>query len=135
MIGDQSMSKFLVILATLTALLIGSAVSAGTPKPLPNLDDVKGDKCVAPKDVIRIEHKYYLLHQRDETMREGIRTKEHSLKNCINCHIVKGDDGKPVTIKDDRHFCKSCHTYASVQIDCFQCHASKPSPRPAAVEK
>jgi len=135
MIGDQSMNKFLVILATLTVLFIGSAASAGTPKPLPNLDNVKGDKCVAPREVIRVEHMDYILHQRDETMRQGLRTKEHSLKNCINCHIVNGDDGKPVNFKDERHFCSSCHTYASVQIDCFQCHASKPSPRPAAVEK
>jgi hypothetical protein len=55
-------------------------------------------------------------------MHNGIRTKEGSLKNCINCHAnpktnsVLGKDG----------FCESCHAYASVSIDCFSCHSSAP---------
>ncbi len=135
MIGDQSMNKLLVILASMAVLLIGSTASAGSPKPLPNLDNVQGDKCVAPKEVIRVEHMEYIMHQRDETMHRGIRTSKHSLKGCINCHIVKGDDGKPVNFMDDRHFCNSCHEYAAVQMDCFQCHASTPTPGPVAAGK
>jgi hypothetical protein len=25
------------------------------------------------------------------------------------------------------HFCQSCHNYAAVKIDCFECHSSKPA--------
>ena len=27
---------------------------------------------------------------------------------------------------DPKHFCRSCHDYESVSIDCFECHVSKP---------
>ena len=43
-----------------------------------------------------------------------------------------GPDGQPVSYDDPKHFCRSCHSYASVSIDCFECHASKPEPEKAA---
>jgi hypothetical protein len=68
----------------------------------------------------------YILHQRDETMHKGIRTRQYALEECINCHAVKGEDGEYVRVEDPRHFCASCHSYAAVNIDCFQCHADIP---------
>ena len=82
--------------------------------------------CVAPEAEMRRNHMEYILHQRDETMHEGIRTRKYSLEECINCHAVKDDDGKYVRVEDERHFCATCHTYASVHIDCFQCHSDVP---------
>ena len=67
-----------------------------------------------------------LDHHRDDTVIKGVRTKKLSLKGCVSCHAVKGSDGKAITMKDPRHFCASCHLYAAVQIDCFDCHASRP---------
>jgi len=32
----------------------------------------------------------------------------------------------PVTVDDPQHFCRTCHDYAAVRPDCFQCHASRP---------
>jgi hypothetical protein len=29
-------------------------------------------------------------------------------------------------VEDPRYFCTSCHTYTSVNIDCFQCHTDIP---------
>ena len=41
-------------------------------------------------------------------------------------HQVKGADGRAVTVSSPQHFCRSCHDYAAVKVDCFECHASRP---------
>ncbi len=82
--------------------------------------------CVAPKEDMRRHHMNYILHQRDETMHKGIRTRQFSLEECINCHAIKDESGEYVRVEDERHFCATCHTYASVNIDCFQCHSDVP---------
>ncbi len=92
----------------------------------------KGDRCVADTDFMRRYHMTLLDHQRDGTVYEGIRTKRFSLKNCIACHAVEGPDARPVTIKSPKHFCRVCHDYAAVRIDCFECHTSRPEPGKAA---
>lgn len=87
----------------------------------------EGTKCSIPgdDDYKTAHHFEYLLHKRDQTMHQGIRTKQYSLKACINCH---GPADKTVHYGDPKHFCSSCHNYASVNIDCFQCHADQPQP-------
>ncbi len=95
--------------------------------PVPNIPEaIKGEQCVEETSFMRRNHMELLSHQRDDTLRKGIRTKKHSLKNCFTCHVVKGADNQPVTVKDPRHFCRECHDYAAVQVDCFQCHTSVP---------
>jgi len=85
------------------------------------------EKCVAPKEEMRRTHMQKILHQRDETMRKGIRTTRHSLQSCVNCHVTKDESGQAVDINNSEHFCSSCHQYTGVSIDCFQCHNSKPT--------
>jgi len=68
----------------------------------------------------------YILHERDETMHEGIRGEPESLANCIDCHVEPNEQGEIAGIDSKEHFCNGCHQYASVQIDCFQCHADRP---------
>ncbi len=92
----------------------------------------KGDKCVADTDYMRRYHMTMLDHQRDDTVHEGIRTRQFSLKECIACHAVRGLDAQPVTVKSPKHFCRGCHDYAAVKIDCFECHASRPETGKAA---
>lgn len=82
--------------------------------------------CVEPEEEMRRNHMEYILHQRDETMHRGIRTRQYALEECINCHATKDDSGNYIRVEDSRHFCASCHTYASVSIDCFQCHSDVP---------
>lgn len=86
----------------------------------------KGEKCVEPTPDMRANHMKYLLHKRDRTMHEGIRTEQYSLVQCINCHVTPGEDGKIARITDEQHFCASCHISASVKLDCFECHADRP---------
>lgn len=75
---------------------------------------------------MRRNHMRMLMHQRNQTVHQGVRGKADSLKNCVTCHAVKGDDGQFVKFSNPKHFCRSCHDYAAVSIDCFECHASRP---------
>ncbi len=95
---------------------------------LPVIPRGQGDNCVGDIEFMRRNHMTMLRHQRDETMREGIRGKQYSLKECVACHAVMGPDAMPVTVDSPKHFCRSCHDYAAVNIDCFTCHASRPEP-------
>jgi [DsrC]-trisulfide reductase subunit J len=114
-------------MAVIFALFSLPAV-AGAPVPtIP--EAIQGEQCVEDTDFMRRNHMEILLHQRDDTLRKGIRTKKHSLKNCFTCHVVKGADQQPVTAKDPKHFCRQCHDYAAVKVDCFQCHTSVPGGR------
>ncbi len=115
----------LLFVATAVLLVLTTAtVFAGAPKP--DIPKGKGDKCVEDTDFMRKNHMEILLHQRDETMHRGIRTKKHALKECIECHAVMDNNGQAVSHLNPKHFCVQCHQYTSVSIDCFDCHASKP---------
>ena len=108
--------------------------SAGNNVPRPVIARGQGENCVADTQFMRRNHMTMLRHQRDETMREGIRGNQYSLRDCVACHAVMGPDAMPVTVASPEHFCRSCHDYAAVNIDCFQCHASRPEPSVAAIE-
>lgn len=116
---------YLLLLLPTLLLTAASAVGAGELRPdIPKA--AKGEQCVEDTEFMRRNHMELLEHQRDDTVRKGIRTKKHSLKNCLTCHAVNGADGKPVTVSDPRHFCRECHDYAAVKPDCWQCHVSTP---------
>ncbi|MCA8867411.1 MAG: hypothetical protein KDA67_02060 [Rhodobacteraceae bacterium] len=106
-----------LMLATLPAAAGGLAPvipkASGKPHPEGNL-------------FMRINHMKLMKHDRDQTVREGDREIGHSLKACIECHAVNGADGQPVDISSDKHFCRTCHDFAAVKVDCFQCHNSRP---------
>ena len=95
---------------------------AAAPKPVIE-KAVKGEQCVEDTAYMRRNHMKVLNHHRDEAVIEGIRTKKHSFKECINCHASE-KTGSVATAKSD--FCVSCHSYAAVKIDCFDCHSTKP---------
>ncbi|MGE0081504.1 MAG: hypothetical protein AB7U81_09435 [Thiohalomonadaceae bacterium] len=112
--------------AVLVLTLSAPAVAAGGGRvPMPQLPEAKGDQCVEDTDVMRRKHMDYLMVHRDKTMREGVRTPKHSLKECLECHASAQEE---VAAGQDQgqHFCKSCHMYAGVKIDCFECHATRP---------
>jgi hypothetical protein len=114
--------------ASLAAAVAVAAVGYEEKKParvpVPTVNIVQGDRCVEPTEDMRRNHMNYILHQRDETMRRGIRTTRHSLKNCINCHA----DPETNSVLGENGFCQTCHTYAAVTIDCFGCHTHKREP-------
>ena len=124
----REIKKFAV--ALLTSLLIASATfspasadekkSGRVPTPAFKINTDKGDKCVEPEAVMLRDHMKFILHQRDKTVHDGVRTAKYSLKNCVDCHA----DAKTGSVLGKEGFCSSCHVYASVKIDCFECHSA-----------
>ena len=51
-------------------------------------------------------------------MREVDIDSRASLKGCIDCHA----SSKTGSVLGEEGFCSSCHAYAAVKIDCFECH-------------
>ncbi len=86
----------------------------------------KLSQCVEPTDFMRRDHMELIKHQRDETVRQGIRKTDHSLHGCIDCHAQLDKDGQPVPVNAPGQFCSGCHEYTAVQMNCFQCHATVP---------
>jgi predicted CXXCH cytochrome family protein len=120
-------------ICALVALLGATAASAeGGRTPRPHPPRGQGEHCVRDTDFMRRNHMTLLRHQRDDTVHRGARSKELSLTGCISCHAAPGADGRPVSFADSQHFCRACHSYAAVSIDCFECHASRPQDAKAA---
>jgi cytochrome c553 len=117
----------LAVLAAAAAFMALPAVQAAAGVDLPKLERGKGEKCVEDTQFMRRNHMDLLKHQRDETMRKGVRTTKHSLKQCVECHASE-KTGSVAASKED--FCMACHSYASVKLDCWDCHATKPGKKP-----
>ncbi|GAB4361292.1 MAG: sulfate reduction electron transfer complex DsrMKJOP subunit DsrJ [Gammaproteobacteria bacterium] len=114
-------NRFFSLLTVFALLAItGTSAVADTRVPLPQLAPALGEQCVEDTDFMRRNHMDLLKHQRDETVHRGIRTRRYSLKNCLDCHAPKATTATAAT---EKHFCQSCHEYAGVRLDCFQCHA------------
>lgn len=113
----------IVLLFVLTPLLS----SAEQQSLMPTLPKAKGERCVEPTEVMRRQHHKFILHQRDETVHQGIRTEQYRFTRCIDCHVQPTASGTYPRHTDDDHFCTVCHVYSSVSIDCFQCHADRPA--------
>ena len=85
----------------------------------------QAESCVEPVEVMRRDHMKFLDHQRDATVIDGERGSKYSLVGCMDCHNPASESGEVIRHEDPRHFCTECHAYASVRIDCFQCHADR----------
>jgi hypothetical protein len=121
------MKQALFLAGILMSLLFDTALAGNPilpviPEAQARFSDEQG--CVEPIEEMRKNHMEYILHQRDETVHEGIRTRQYNLNECINCHVSDAPDAP--RISSEKHFCNSCHIYAAVSIDCFQCHADRP---------
>ncbi len=121
------MTRFLRLIYVLIGLtLMSTSALAETPFPTIHEPSDESKKCIQPEDEMRRNHMNYILHERDETMREGVRDEPGSLAACIDCHVEPDEKGEIASVDSNDHFCNGCHEYASVQIDCFQCHADRP---------
>jgi len=114
----------------LSVLVLSSFVRAAVPVPDIQLPE-EAKQCVQPKSIMRRQHFNFILHQRDETMRRGIRTQRYSLANCVSCHVKKDANQQYIPINSKGQFCSSCHEYTAVKIDCFECHATVPARKTA----
>ncbi len=120
------------IISTLLSVLLLLPVFAQAGDLMPVVPKAKAKAnpdtlCIRDVKDMRKNHMKYILHKRDKTLREGVRTKQDSLAECISCHISKNDKGEYASFGDSKHFCSSCHNFAAVNIDCFDCHNDKPT--------
>jgi predicted CXXCH cytochrome family protein len=116
----------------LLASVATAAADGGVPTPaIPKA--AEGQHCVRDTAFMRRYHMTMLYQQRDAVVHQGDRSGDFSIERCVSCHAVKGADGKPVTYADPHHFCRTCHDYEAVKVDCFDCHRSTPmAPEKAA---
>ena len=91
-----------------------------------NSKATKVEACVAPVDEMRRNHMDMIQHQRDITVRQGVRDTDDSLHGCIDCHANQDDAGKFVPVNQQGQFCAGCHQYVAASLDCFSCHATVP---------
>ena len=97
---------------------------AASRVPMPVVAISAPGKCVEDTQFMLRNHMELLKHHRDRTVHQGVRTTQHSLANCVACHASK-ETGRVTGSKDA--FCESCHRFAAVTLDCFECHADRPA--------
>lgn len=115
---------FILMLAITPSVYAADELVAVAGPNGPKLDIGKGGQCVEDPKFMRSNHMKLIVHQRDLTVRQGIRGSKYSLANCVECHASKVNHS---VLGSDQNFCQGCHTYAAVKIDCFECHSSKPA--------
>lgn len=129
--GVLSVQGLIRLLALFVGLLLAASLpaaaqttAAASQSLQPMIEKAQGGQCVEEPAFMRRNHMKLLTHQRDDTLRGGIRTGKYSLKACIACHASQTSQ----SVNDEPgNFCQSCHNYVAVKIDCFQCHASQPA--------
>lgn len=116
------LALFLVV-ATLPIWLGAGGGNPGFRSP-PNPG---GERCIEPKDFMRVEHMRILVRWRDDVVREGNRDYvatdgrhwEKGLKTCVACHGHADARGKSTTAAAA---CSECHGYVDAKLDCWNCH-------------
>jgi len=122
MMKAAAMLRQAAMMAAAAMMLVAVGAAAAPPKP--DIVIAKpGSQCVAAPEEMRRNHMDMLKHQRDRTMRKGIRGEAASLNECISCHA--GASSRTVLGKGG--FCQECHSYAAVKLDCWDCHQPKVS--------
>jgi hypothetical protein len=115
------------------ALTLFGGMASGDSAVTPGSKAAGMDTCVAPTDVMRRNHMDFLKHDRDRTVRKGVRDTEYSLAACIGCHATEKKDGDYHPVNAEGQFCSSCHEYVAVSLTCFQCHSKKPEQKLSAL--
>jgi predicted CXXCH cytochrome family protein len=119
-----------VILGLAGALLALAVQAGGSNFVIPGSQAAKEQRCVEPTDFMRRNHMEVIKHQRDATVHGGIRSTKHSLAGCIDCHVARDAQGQVLPVNDEKQFCGACHDFAAVRLNCFDCHATVPTPAP-----
>ncbi|MFW6277949.1 MAG: sulfur reduction protein DsrJ [Halorhodospira sp.] len=119
-----------IVIATALALILGGT-PAGKEEPaeVAERPEPRGEACIhEDPERMRREHMDLLHSHRDESVRAGRHDETLSLQGCISCHATAQE--QRAGNADDMAFCASCHEYAAVELDCFQCHSTDPEELP-----
>lgn len=119
------MAAIMAVVLSTASFGHGEAAHAGKRINLPAHDTPKGKQCDEPPGIMRKKHMDLIVHKRDKTLREGVRTTKYSLKNCVACHADPKTGSVLIKADGTKGFCAACHSYTAVKIDCFSCHNDK----------
>ena len=120
----DGVARIVALLALATALSAHAAGegSSRVPAPARAIPAEAGAKCVEDTATMRRDHMELLKHHRVRAVHDGIRTTQHSLAGCVDCHASR-ETGRVTGSRDA--FCESCHAFAAVKLDCFECHSDR----------
>ena len=104
------------------AVAAAGVAASRVPAPVRAIPAEAGARCVEDTATMRRSHMEFLKHHRDRTVHEGIRTTQHSLANCVDCHASR-ETGRVTGSREA--FCEGCHAFAAVKLDCFECHSDR----------
>jgi len=113
-------------IAAVLLLAFVTTVALALEQPVLTIPGTAGTECVEATSFMRKQHMKLLLIQRDQTVQQGNRSGNHSLRKCVDCHANRDETGQAIPVTDSDQFCASCHQYAGVRMDCFECHATVP---------
>jgi hypothetical protein len=136
--GNRAVRLLAWALAIPAIALSCAAFAADTSSrvPLPTIAVDASTQCIEPPERMRRLHPELLRHQRDRTVRDGVRGARVSLNACIECHAGKGTGvAAGSVVGNAQAFCESCHRYAAVRLDCFECHQPRAGGALAAADK
>lgn len=121
--------RFALVLALIAAVLavpVSAQEQQARSSLLPDVPTATGEPHPEGNEFWRRNHMSLMKHDRDVTMYDGERQIQASLKGCFDCHAAKDESGQVVTYASEKHFCRACHDYVAVKVDCFMCHRSTP---------
>jgi hypothetical protein len=117
----------LLAVASLVWTLGVQPAAAGETFVAPGSKAAALTSCVEPTDFMRRNHMEIIKHQRHTVVHHGIRDSKHTLAGCIDCHVSREADQKPISVYSEGQFCQRCHAYAAIDVNCFGCHATVPT--------
>lgn len=120
------MNLIRALLAVLALAWGAEAMAEDRSALWPDIPAATGDPHPEGNAYWRKNHMTLMQHDRDLTLRMGDREIQASLKACFSCHTATDAAGQVLTYADEGHFCRSCHDFAAVRVDCFMCHRSTP---------
>ena len=110
----------LIIFLLLLSFPIWYSMARGQAAEAPELEIVTdAEECIEPVEFMRAEHMELLNEWKHSVVREANRIyvasdgKEYEMSltgTCLDCHSNKEE------------FCDSCHEYAAVEPECWDCH-------------
>lgn len=127
-------SRFLAVLLVTTAVNNVLAHGDGDSAKFGNSKaGEQGASCVRAGSEMRRIHMDLILHQRDKTVRKGMRDTTDSIKECIACHVKYDDKQQPIPVNAEGQFCSHCHKKVATNLDCFECHSTVPREKTASL--
>ncbi len=98
--------------------------SSAAPEPELSAKAKAAKKCVLDKYDMRANHMSLLDEWRDSVVRDADRMYEGTNGKAFQMSLSTGEESCLGCHTDKEKFCDKCHTYASVDPYCWECHTT-----------